>query len=188
MSSPASEVKTSEHLGRGVHLLDQTAGRLSKSLAVLSAVGVIGILVTMVLNVGLRASGSGSIHGSYELIETGVVAVTFLGLPLAERTRANVRIDLVTNRMNRAWAGRSRKVAGTLALVVTLLLAVASWQAFDHSLTTNEVRQGIVTFPLWPARLAVAVGFSALSLELLCTLFKRLARGYDSTAGAESET
>lgn len=172
----------------GVRRFDQLVARISKSIGVLAAIGVIGILLTMVLNVTMRVSGRGSLAGSYELIETAVVAVTFLGLPLAERTRANVRIDLVTSKMSKLWAGRSRMLSGLLALLVTLLLAVASWQVLIHSVDTYEVRQGIVAFPLWPARLAVAVGFTVLFLEFVCTLLKGFARVDDKTKMTEGET
>lgn len=161
-----------------MRIFDTVVHRVSQVLGVTSAVGVVLIMTAITATVVARATTGRSIQGSYELVETVMVVVAFLGLAYAERDNSHVRVTLVTNRVS-PLIRRVMMTMGNLAcLVVVIVMARASWGEAFSSWNRGEVRQGLADFPLWPARFALALGLTALALELAVTVY-RTVRGSD---------
>lgn len=161
--------------GSGWAAVDRAIRMASTILSILSAVCVMSMMVLITADVMNRVLVGGSIPGVYELVETLVVLVAFLGLAIAERTNQNVRIELLTNRLPDRAARFLRVVGNVVGLVIVVLFAVATWETGVHALLANDTRQGLVNFPLWPARFVVAIGFTFLALELVCTIVRKAA-------------
>lgn len=160
-------------------MVDATIRRVSSALALLSAGMIFVMMCAMCVDVANRLLTGSSIAGVYELVESLVVGAIFLGLAWAERRQEHVKVELVTRRLPvrvAAWV----RVGGAVASVV-----VVGWMTYATSLRARravdvgEFRQGLVEFPLWPARAAVAVGLAALLAELLLTLRRRLLAARD---------
>lgn len=148
-------------------------------MATLSAALAAVIMFMITYDVFLRQRGGGGVGGSSELAEVLLVGVAFLAFPYAEKAQAHVGTSLLTERLPerlRAWVR-----GGGLALMV-VLFAWITWEtggAALESFADKEVRFGVRQTPLWPARMAVAAGFAALTLEVLATVLRivRHARG-----------
>lgn len=162
-----------ERVHATVGRVDRGVRRLSESLAVLAAVCTVLIMITMAADVVNRLRGQGSIGGAYELTSLLLVMVVFLGIAYAERTETNVRVTLGTSRMPFRVARVARAFGGTVTLAVVLWFANETWAAALLSIERGDFSQGIVDFPLWPSRLVIAIGFTALALEVALGIWRR---------------
>ena len=144
--------------------------------AVLAAVVSAGIMLGIVVDVVNREITGRSVPGMLELVETFMVVVVFLGLAHAEATGTHVRMGLVTRVLPHLW----RRMARAFAMVVCMLGSawfcyVTALRALDAT-TAREVRPGLLRFPVWPARIIVAVGFGLLVLEYGVRVWEELRR------------
>lgn len=152
------------------HLLD----RLSRSLAALSAISLIAVALILIFDVVHRNLTGRSVAGAFELIETIIVMIAFLGFMHAERTRTNVRMTLVTDRMSARLAEPARFAGSLVTLVVVAWFSYATWMTAIASTARGEFTQGLVAYPTWPAKIIVAVGFTALTLQVAADTVARL--------------
>lgn len=142
---------------------------LSASLAVISIVGMIFVMLIVVYNVALRELDRPGVKGIVEYAELGMAITAFFALGEAERRRQHVSVDAVLNRLKGRPYQVLRIAGGVAAAFVAVLLAVASWHVLSDSLATGEYKLGLVRLPMWPARLAVFAGFLILALEQIVT-------------------
>lgn len=139
-------------------------------IAIVSALCVVAIAVSITLDVVLRTFRGAGIKGVVEYTEILLTALVYLALADSERTRSHIKLVLVTGLVKPRLAGLMRLAGGVVTLVLITALA---WFAFDRlliSLETNEFRYGLLRVPTWPARLAIFIGFLILALECVVTV------------------
>lgn len=155
-------------MGRVLPLLQSGIDRFVSVLAGVAALALVLMLFVTVGNIGLRLFAT-PYSGTFEIV--GMLAVVVNGLALAEaqRHKAHIAIDLLTERM-------STRVQLAIAAVVTAvsigLFVLLSRQLLDYGL--NLRRAGSVTeslkVPYWPLSLVLALGVLGLALALLSDL------------------
>jgi TRAP-type C4-dicarboxylate transport system permease small subunit len=128
----------------------------------------IGVLIMMLLggiDVITTKAFSWPIPGAYEITETTMVASVFLALALSQREKRQIRVELFTERLG----PRSRRGVDALAelcsLVVYLFIAWYGVRAAWTSVAVGDYGSGAVRLPLWPAKLALALGSVLMCLE-----------------------
>lgn len=176
-------VRSGSHLRRLVHQLTQV-------LAFIAVFCIVAMLLAIVADVTRRTLAGESVPGVVELGEVAMVAIVFLGLGFAERRGSHVSMTLVVRKL----PPRTAAIVNGLGLL--LVVAVVGWMVWvttDRALDSfavKEYRFGLVRVPVWPARIAVAVGLAAYFLELIFRLFDdlRAARGQGGPPGASAET
>ena len=142
----------------------RSAGRAT---AILGTIVSGGLMLGICADVFRREFTGRSIPGMIELIETFMVIVVFLGLAHAEAVGTHVRMSLVTN----ALPSRVRRVVKSFGMLVCAV--GAGWFAWStalralESIESAEVKPGLLRFPVWPARIVIAVGFTVLIVEYL---------------------
>lgn len=125
------------------------------------------IMLGIVADVVRRGITGRSIPGMIELVETFMAIEVFLGLAHAEATAVHVRMSLATNVM----PFRLRRVVKSFGMFVCMVGSV--WFAYASTLraieatAVGEVKPGLLRFPVWPARWAIAIGFAVLAFEYL---------------------
>ncbi len=139
---------------------------------------VIGALISAVIMLGISADvvwrqvTGRSIPGMLELVETFMVMVVFLGLAHAEAAGVHVRMTLVT----RVLPDLAQRLARTLAMVLCLLGSLwFAWTTGNRavdSFLSGEIRMGLLRFPVWPARIVIAVGFTVFALEYVVRIWE----------------
>lgn len=160
--------------------------RIAGVMAFLAAIIAVGIGLVMLVDVVRRLVTGRSIPGSFELVESLVTCIVFLGLAQAERAGANVRVTLVTDNVPQKAAVVLRSVGGIVMVAITAWFAYATWIAGLDSFRTGEFSDGIVHFPLWPARFVVALGFTALLLVVLAN-FKDQVLGRNNQSALDGQ-
>jgi TRAP-type C4-dicarboxylate transport system permease small subunit len=141
----------------------------TRALAALAALLIVVLVVATSIDVILRNSGHGSLAGVQEYSEIILVSLAFLAMPFGQQRGQHISLVLVTNRLPVLVARWVRVFGQVATLVLMATLAVLSLQMLNESIRTDEVRYGLLQVPVWPARVAILIGFIFLMLE---TAFK----------------
>jgi TRAP-type C4-dicarboxylate transport system permease small subunit len=112
------------------------------------------------------------IAGVYESTQTLMVLVVFLSLGFLQSSNGNIAVDVLTSRLSRRARAVQVALAELLGLAFFALLAWQGWLFAVDSFQINEYSAGLVRFPLYPAKFALAIG--AAMTALTCAV--RLAR------------
>lgn len=155
-----------------------------------SVLGVIATFATVVMMVGIaidvfyRAFYDKSVPGVLELSETALVTAVFLGMAYTGATNSHIQIDLLTERL----PATARRVVVAIAWILTTLFL--GWATYSTALrglkstAENEIRMGLVNWPLYPARWMIVIGFGAMTLVALVNMIRTLrgleVMGYNS--------
>lgn len=144
------------------------------SLSILSGFATLLIIVVVCLDVAGRFLFNAPLHGGVEMSELLMVVLVFFGLAAAQQQRQNYSIELLTRHFPE-WLQRCFELAGYIAcLAIVILLAWPSSKQAIASFERGEAGFGIVPFPLWPARILLAIGFWLLAVQFACDIYRFL--------------
>lgn len=163
---PVSSLKTFNHL------LERFA------LAIL-LIGGIGLLMSMFLGVGDVVGTqvlATPLPGARELTESTMVLIVFGALAYAQIQRSHIRVELLYTRMNPRVQALMDVITDLAAIVFFGMLL---WQAINEVKISWEIGEstvGLIRFPLYPARIILAVGTGLLIVRLVLDMFVDLRR------------
>lgn len=130
--------------------------------------GVADVIGTQVLKV--------PVPGPRELTESTMVLIVFGALAYAQIRRAHIRVELLYLRMG----PRTQAVMDVITdLAALLFFSLLLWQAVNeaqYSIQIGEATVGLIRFPLYPARIILAVGTGLVILRLLLDLIIDIGR------------
>ena len=142
------------------------------ALAVL-LVGGLGMLIAMFLGtgdvVGTQFFGW-PLHGAKEITESTMVLIVFGALAYAQIRRAHIRVELIYSHMTQRVQAAMDVVADLAGLVFFGFLA---WQCTIEAILSwqvGEAADGLLRFPLYPARWILVAGTAMLMLRLMLDL------------------
>ncbi len=143
----------------------------------LAAAGLAGVALILLALIG-TADVIGSqffgvpVPGTVEIGASLMVAGIALGLPMAQRARRHVRVEILVSRL----PPRTRAVLDIFAqLSLALMLAGIAWMGwrmFLTSISTSEFAQGLIELPTWPARLALALGATLAVVQTIVLIVR----------------
>jgi len=125
------------------------------------------IMFGIVADVVRRSITGRSIPGMIEMVETFMAIEVFLGLAHAEAAGVHVRMSLATNLMPFPVRRMVKSFGMFVCMVGSVWFAWASTLRAIEATTVGEVKPGLLRFPVWPARWAIAIGFAVLAFEYL---------------------
>lgn len=157
-------------------LLSYIVERLA--LAVL-LVGGFGVLMSMLLGV---ADIVGTqillvpVPGPRELTESTMVLIVFGALAYAQRRRAHIRVELVYYQMPPRIRAIMDVITDLAAIAFFGLILSEALSEARYSLQIGEATDGLIRFPLWPARFVLAAGCALVILQLTLHFIQDLIR------------
>lgn len=125
--------------------------------------GIVVLMLLAVIDIARRQVGATGLAGVIEWTEVTLVVVVVIGVLSGEVSRTHVRTELLTARLARRRAARARLAGMLFASVIAGWLAYGTWQSGLNSLELRELRPGLAAVPIWPAKLAIPVGFAGLT-------------------------
>lgn len=143
-----------------------------------SALGVIATLATVTMMIGIaidvvfRTLYGRSVPGILELSETALVAAVFLGMAYTGATNSHISVDLLTERMPRKVNRWLLSIAWASTSVFLVWMIYATGMRAIASTEDNELRMGLVNWPVWPARWIIVVGLTAMLLVSIVNLIR----------------
>lgn len=107
------------------------------------------------------------IHGVFEATQTLMVIIVFLGLGIIHLDRSYISVEVGYDAL--PPLGKRLSEALTLILMLGFFSALAwrAWFNAAHSWRVGEYTSGIVQFPIYPAKIALAIG---ATLAVACCL------------------
>jgi TRAP-type C4-dicarboxylate transport system permease small subunit len=151
-------------------------------------VGGVGMLVSTLLGtadvIGTQIFGQ-PVHGALELTESTMVVIVFGALTYAQIRRNHIRVELIYMRVGPRVQAAMDVFAHSMAVLFFSLLL---WQAINEAIISVQLDEstfGLIRFPLWPARIILAVGTGLLILQLVLDLIRDVRR---VVTGGDGET
>lgn len=136
------------------------------------AIGVAAAALGLVMVVGFGDIFLGELFGlrlafKVDMSGTLTAAAVFLTWPLLQRRDGHISVDLFTGLMPR-WTAGLRWLAVRLAgLIVFGLIARGAWVMALSSIAIWERSAATLGYPIWPAKLACALGATLVVLVVL---------------------
>lgn len=127
------------------------------SLFLMMVLGAIDILGTKLFDRPLQ--------GTFEATEALMVLTVFLSLAHVQARREHIAVDLIVTRLGRGTHRAFELVARFLTVGVFALIAWQGWVLGSSSFQVREYASGIVQFPVYPSKLALALGATLMLLQ-----------------------
>jgi TRAP-type C4-dicarboxylate transport system permease small subunit len=149
--------------------------RANRALAAFAGLLTAVITVIVCADVASRTLANRSIDGASEIALLLLVALVFLGFAGAESKGENFSVTLVVRRLPHD-AQRWLYVATTvISLAAVSLLAWFSWTNGMRAMASDERSYGVISFPIWPSRLLIALGLTMFAVQLVAQALKAAA-------------
>lgn len=110
------------------------------------------------------------IHTVVEATEAMMVMIVFLGLGMVHQNRLHIAADLLPGLLPPLGRRILHYVALVLMLAFFAMLAWRGWLSAQRSWRIGEYAAGLVAFPIYPARIALAAGATLAALNCLSEL------------------
>lgn len=108
------------------------------------------------------------ITGVFEFSEISMVIIVFLGLGWTQLDDAHIRVTILRQRLSWRPACIVDSLAWAVATVALVILAMPATEEAIHSFGIREFRWGHIEFPIWWAKIALAVGLWFGAAQMAC--------------------
>lgn len=162
-------------LDKAAHRVERLASPLNN---VVHKIGLAILLLLMFLTVGDvvgRRFFLSPISGTFELTEFMLALVVFLSLGYTQVRKGHISIDVMVSR----FSPRTQAIIDSVTYFVSLgLFSLVTWQLAIHAnrLLEGHNVSGVLSLPVFPFVIAVAVGSFLYCLVLLVDLLSSMAR------------
>lgn len=152
-------------------IIRSAIGLLTRVLAYFAAFLLVVVLVLVIADISRRALTGQAVRGVVELSEVAMVTIVFLGLPYAEQLRAHVAMTMVVEKLKPRTASMVNAAGLCLIIFIVIWMIWVTTGRAIESFEANEFRYGLARVPVWPARIAIAVGLTVLLMQLVLRLW-----------------
>jgi TRAP-type C4-dicarboxylate transport system permease small subunit len=115
-------------------------------------------------------SASLAIHGYIDYIQFIAIFYGMLGLAYCQRHGGHIRMEIVLASMRGRLVWAFESLATVVAIAVTLLLIIGTWDNFYNAWSKGDSSMDI-KLPLWPAKLVVPLMLTVLLGRLALQLW-----------------
>jgi TRAP-type C4-dicarboxylate transport system permease small subunit len=139
---------------------------LNRYAATLAGIALLLMAIVGALDVIGAAIGR-PLVGTHEITETLMVIAIFMALASAQQGNAHIRVELFTRQLSPSLQVALSIFGLACSLACFALIAYFGWSSTLRSISTGEFRQGQLSFPVWPARMALALGATLMAFQCL---------------------
>jgi TRAP-type C4-dicarboxylate transport system permease small subunit len=134
-------------------------------MGLLGIVCVFVMMLSTVTDVTGRYVFNNPILGTIELNRTLLAYLVFLGLAYSQFKKQHIRVDLLLTRVAEKPRALIEGFQLLLALVLIGFITYGGSLVAYESTVRGEYTPGIIHFPLWPPRIALALGSLVLCFQ-----------------------
>ena len=149
---------------------------VTSPLGVISGFIVLILSLLTVADVTSRFLTGRSVPGAIEYSEVLLVVCVFFAFGAAQLTNVHVSTSVITSHLPLKFRKALTYVVAALAVIMLIVMAVSTIQQAYHSALVGEYRFGLVQVPLWPAKVAIAVGLVVYVVEFIRGYFMNAER------------
>lgn len=143
---------------------------LSKFFAWFAVSIITFMMIAITADVLRRYFTGASIPGVTEMGEILMVGSVFCGLAYAESQKAHVNVTLFLDHLPPRLGYILNIIGLIIVLIILIWMVVVTSERALVSIAQNEFRFGLVRVPVWPGRIAIALGLMAYFFEVLIRL------------------
>ncbi|MGB9825301.1 MAG: TRAP transporter small permease subunit [Desulfofundulus sp.] len=99
-----------------------------------------------------------------------LLAVVYLGMARCEEMEEHTTVDILTTRLPARWKNINCIFVNVLKLIAVTVLLYVSVINLAMSYSTQESFADVVRLPIWPSKLAVAIGAFFFAVQVVCKL------------------
>jgi TRAP-type C4-dicarboxylate transport system permease small subunit len=148
--------------------------RTNNIFIVCSCAIIIAITVGISTNVILRYTLSKSFKGIIEVCEFGLLWMTFLGTAWLLRKDGHVRIDILTDRLNKKSKTIMNLIVNIFGVVMFALLVWFGTKVTMVDLLLNAKVMTVLEPPKWPIEMIIPIGCLLLLIESIRKLVNNI--------------
>ncbi|NNE52782.1 MAG: TRAP transporter small permease [Sulfitobacter sp.] len=156
--------------------------RVLNACATLAALILAAIVVGIAMNVVLRNAFGAPIYGLLDLVEYGLLLVTFLGAPWVLSQSAHVVVDLVTGALPASKARILARLMALVGLLASLLMIWYAWEAAAISFARGSKIRTAFIIPEWWVLSVMPLAFTLIAAEFARQILHPPTRG-DAQSG-----
>lgn len=147
-------------------------GHLLTAIALVAGIALLAVMFLVDANALSRKLFNAPIAGTLEITEAVMPLVILLPLGFTQMKRGHIRVLLLISGLSMSV----QRVIGVLTLIVGFAFMIwvtwATWGAAEQSFRIGESAWGSVRFPIWPAKIGIAVGAILLAIQFLLDLVR----------------
>lgn len=147
--------------------LTRGQSRIERFLGLVSAFIIMCMMFITSIDVIMRYVFNSPLAGGFELQEFLLVGVVFLSQAYVQSAKGHFSLDLLTTRLPSGVQTALLVLGRIICLVIFALITwqsgVRAWIAW----TTGQTREGLISFPLWPAKFVLPIGMGLLCLRFI---------------------
>ena len=141
--------------------------RINEIGAVLSGIALLLMMIMGALDVFLSKVFNMPVPGTFEATETLMVISAFLAIAYNQQVRGHIKVELFTSRMSPRLQLKFEAFNYLLSSIFFFLLTWQGWRFGIASLKIGEYESGLIAFPVYPAKLLLALGVTMMTLQCL---------------------
>jgi TRAP-type C4-dicarboxylate transport system permease small subunit len=145
--------------------------RINETGAVLSGIALLLMMAMGALDVFLGKVFNTPVPGTFEATETLMVISAFLAIAYNQQVRGHIKVELFTSRLSPRLQIKFEAFNYLLSAIFFFLLTWQGWRFGIASLKIREYESGLIAFPVYPAKLLLALGVTMMTLQCLRDLF-----------------
>lgn len=138
---------------------------LNRYAALLAGVALLVMALVGAADVVSGRGFSAPIPGILEFTESLMVISVFLALALAQQQRRHIRVELLAQLLPPKPRAALAAASALLTMLFFALIAWYGWYTASYSWAVGEFKSGQINFPVWPARIALAIGATLMVLQ-----------------------
>ena len=184
MAGPSEATSAAPRPPAGAPLLaraDWWTAQVEDALNFLAAFAIFGVMAFGIAQILSRSIFSGlhalvpaiphfAIHGYIDYVQFIAVFYGLLGLAYCQRVGGHIRMEIVLAAMRGRLAWFFETLATVVAMAVTVLLIIGTWDNFYNAWSKGDSSMDI-KLPLWPAKLVVPLMLTVLLVRLVLQLW-----------------
>jgi len=138
---------------------------INRAVALLSGIALFIMMLIGALDAIGTSLFSTPIPAAFEATEALMVTSVFLALALSQQRGAHISVEVLIGLAPSLVQRVAAALGSLLSLVLFGLIAWFGAEAAIESFTVNEFSSGIVNFPIWPAKAALAFGATLMTVQ-----------------------
>ena len=170
---------------RMIALLRRTFELVRDNCGVIAGLSSMGMMASIVIDV-LGRQLERPVYWVTDISLILIVWLAFLGMGWTQADRGHIKVEFVLDLLPKKVRSTVEAISWFLSLLFCVFLFVAATESAIESVKIGEGTIGIVHFPAWPARIALAFGLFVICAQLMIDIYGEFTKRDDNSPSNDS--